>query len=118
MSKTEVVGTYFIGTGIDAKTGKRVFVGIDSHSGGYPYWSEWVQSAERYDTLEKAERNFSPSGYLERDAASIGIAKLTFNLEIMSDHDVDHYRRQKLLAERKKLEDQIAALDAELNGGK
>ena len=46
MEKVEIGKVYVI-TGIE--NGKRVYVGIDHHSGGYEYWASDFRQAKQYD---------------------------------------------------------------------
>lgn len=40
----------YVISGIRTKDNVRVFIAIDDHSGGYPYWSPYYRSAKHYGT--------------------------------------------------------------------
>ena len=108
---------YYVVTGITTekahgKAGERVYTGTDSHSGGYPYWTKWPSSADRYKDIEQAiarYRECTNEGYMSNQATNIriGVVRTTVDLASVTTEHIDEKRKEaalnKLTADEKRL---------------
>jgi hypothetical protein len=89
------------------KAGKRVYYDTDSHSGGYPYWSPWLDQHKTWDELDKIP-TFSSTDYMRQDVVSIEVLEVEIQARVVSTTEIVSEVRAKAMAE-------IAKLEAELN---
>jgi hypothetical protein len=89
------------------KAGKRVYYDTDSHSGGYPYWSPWLDQHRTWDELDKIP-TFSSTDYMRTDVVSIEVLEVEIQARVVSTTEIVSEVRAKAMAE-------IAKLEAELN---
>ena len=89
------------------KTGKRVYYDTDSHSGGYPYWSPWLDQHKTWDELDKIP-TFSSTDYMRQDVVSIEVLEIEIQARVVQTTEIVSEVRAKAMAE-------IAKLEAELN---
>jgi hypothetical protein len=89
------------------KAGKRVYYDTDSHSGGYPYWSPWLDQHKTWDELDKIP-TFSSTDYMRTDVVSIEVLEVEIQARVVSTTEIVSEVRAKAMAE-------IAKLEAELN---
>lgn len=91
--------------------GQTVFYAIDQQSGGYPYWSNWMNSAEAFADIEKASRAFDEasggSSYLSRNVSHVRLVKAVTTLTPVKDEDIKRKKREAALS---KLTDEEKAL--------
>jgi hypothetical protein len=108
LSEIEQLEEKYVLTAI-SQHGSRVFYAVDSHSGGYPYWSEHIQHAEQWDELHKATAAYENSTmkYLKDEKITnikIGILKTTIDLKDIDDPLVLAQRKKAVLAKLTKEE--------------
>ena len=89
------------------KAGKRVYYDTDSHSGGYPYWSPWLDQHKTWDELDKIP-TFSSTDYMRQDVVSIEVLEIEIQARVVQTTEIVSEVRAKAMAE-------IAKLEAELN---
>jgi hypothetical protein len=89
------------------KAGKRVYYDTDSHSGGYPYWSPWLDQHRTWDELDKIP-TFSSTDYMRQDVVSIEVLEVEIQARVVQTTEIVSEVRAKAMAE-------IAKLEAELN---
>ena len=93
--------------------GKRGFYAIDSHSGGYPYWSNNLRSAELVDSLDKLDTMDNVS-YLRNNVVSIEVLKIETTATVVSTEEIVSAARAKALAEIAEIEDLLRTKTAAL----
>jgi hypothetical protein len=114
MSLVENLPEYYMITGItteqhSARPGRRVYFSVDTHSGGYPYWSTLFQSAERLYDIEEAIRSYKEAkkGYMADQATSIMLVMARTSLHAVSDTEIEQTQKEaalnKLTAEERRL---------------
>lgn len=114
---------YYVITGISTEDRKRrahgqdrnerVFVGTDSHSGGYPYWSTIFGSANRYKDITEAlkalrdTKHGSGVGYMANQATDIRLVAVRIDLVGVSEQKIHDEQVQaaldKLTADERRL---------------
>lgn len=109
-----IVNTSFIIMGIDKK-GEKVYYTVDHSSGGYPYWTSYWSTVEKFTDIAKVTRACSIDGYMAEQAGDIQIMKLE---EIVYPFSVTNAKEELIkVAEaqieeiRLKLKEQISALN-------
>ena len=104
--KTFTIKKVYALSAID-KAGKRVYYDTDSHSGGYPYWSPWLNQHKTWDALDKIP-TFSSTDYMRTDVVSIEVLEVEIQARVVQTTEIVSEVRAKAMAE-------IAKLEAELN---
>lgn len=98
MNKTINLPEKYVITAIDK--GERVYYAIDSHSGGYPYWSTYFGSAKMFETLEKvvAARNGATNASYMREVTNVDIGVLRLFLGEVSETKIAEERKRVALS--------------------
>ena len=99
------------------KAGKRVYYDTDSHSGGYPYWSPWLDQHKTWDELDKIP-TFSSTDYMRRDVVSIEVLEVEIQARVVQTTEIVSEVRAKAMAEIAKLELELRRKVALLEGTK
>jgi hypothetical protein len=99
------------------KAGKRVYYDTDSHSGGYPYWSPWLNQHKTWDALDKIP-TFSSTDYMRQDVVSIEVLEIEIQARVVSTTEIVSEVRAKAMAEIEKLELELRRKVALLEGTK
>jgi hypothetical protein len=99
------------------KAGKRVYYDTDSHSGGYPYWSPWLNQHKTWDELDKIP-TFSSTDYMRRDVVSIEVLEVEIQARVVQTTEIVSEVRAKAMAEIAKLEQELRRKVAMLEGAK
>ena len=99
------------------KAGKRVFYDTDSHSGGYPYWSPYLNQHKVWESLDKIPA-FSGTDYMRRDITSIEVLEVKIQARIVESTEIVSEARAKAMAEIAKIEKELARKVAMLEGTK
>jgi len=103
MSEKTILNTKFVITNIF--NGKRQYYAIDSHSGGYPYWSDYIGSAKEFKDLNNIPTSYDD--YMQDKAATIEILQIDEVATIISTKDIISQAKQTAMIE-------IAKVEAEL----
>lgn len=105
----------YIVTGISKdthSTGETVYLDIDTHSGGYPYWTSSIQSARTYDTVERAVSAISGCDFMFQQAHSVKVCTLEYVCTPVQEVGPNVLKLQQTIAvERIKLAENIAQLE-------
>jgi hypothetical protein len=99
------------------KAGKRVYYDTDSHSGGYPYWSPWLDQHKTWDELDKIP-TFSSTDYMRQDVISIEVLEVEIQARVVQTTEIVSEVRAKAMAEIEKLEQELRRKVALLEGTK
>jgi hypothetical protein len=99
------------------KAGERVYYDIDSHSGGYPYWSTYYNDSRSYDSLTKIPI-IGPRDYLRNDVIRIEVLEVNIQAKIVQTTEMVSEARAKAMAEIAKIEAELARKIALLEGTK
>jgi hypothetical protein len=99
------------------KAGKRVYYDTDSHSGGYPYWSPWLDQHRTWDELDKIP-TFSSTDYMRRDVVSIEVLEVKIQAKVVQTTEIVSEAKAKAMAEIAKIEKELAHKIAMLEGTK
>lgn len=102
LSEIEELEKKYVLTAISGRDG-RVFYALDTQSGGYPYWTEYVQRAEQWDELNKATAAYeqSTTKYLKSDGITqikIGVITTTIDLKDIDDPLAIAQRKKAILS--------------------
>jgi len=99
------------------KAGKRVYYDTDSHSGGYPYWSPYLNQHKVWDALDKIP-TFGSTDYMRRDVTSIEVLEVKIQAKIVQTTEIVSEARAKAMAEIDKIQKELAHKIAMLEGVK
>lgn len=99
------------------KAGERVYYDIDSHSGGYPYWSTYYTDSRSYDSLTKIP-TIGPRDYMRNDVARIEVLEVNIQAKIVQTTEMVSEARAKAMAEIAKIEAELSRKIALLEGTK
>lgn len=102
---------------LSRKTGAREYYANDPHSGGYPYWSEYISSATTYDTMEEVPI----IGLDDRDRsglASLEVLRVDTVATVVETTDLISEAKAKAMAEIEKIQAELASRIAALGGMK
>lgn len=92
---------------------KRVFLGIDSNSGGYGYWTDYVGMARKYSKLDELYK-ISKDDYLRKEVVEIQVLRVNEIAEIVTTEEIVSEAKAKAMAEvaeiQKKLDKKLAEL--------
>jgi hypothetical protein len=99
------------------KAGKRVYYDTDSHSGGYPYWSPYLNQHKVWDALDRIP-TFSSTDYMRRDVTSIEVLEIKVQAKVVQTTEIVSEARAKAMAEIGQIEKELARKIAMLEGTK
>jgi hypothetical protein len=99
------------------KAGKRVYYDTDAHSGGYPYWSPWLNQHKTWDTLDKIP-TFSSTDYMRRDVTSIEVLEVKVQAKVVQTTEIVSEAKAKAMAEIDKIQKELTRKIAQLEGMK
>jgi hypothetical protein len=99
------------------KAGKRVYYDTDSHSGGYPYWSPWLNQHKTWKSLDEIP-TFSSTDYMRQDVVSIEVLEVEIQARVVQTTEIVSEVRAKAMAEIAKLEQELRRKVAMLEGTK
>lgn len=99
------------------KSGKRVYYDTDSHSGGYPYWSPWLNQHRTWDALDKIPV-LGGEDYMRRDVVSIEVLEVEIQARVVSTTEIVSEARAKAEAEITLIRKELARKLAQLEGVK
>ncbi len=92
----------YVLSSIDAK-GNRGFYALDAHSGGYPYWSSSLRSAELVDSLDKLDPMTNDT-YMRNNIISLEVLKIETIATVVSSEEMVSAARAKAMAEIAEIE--------------
>lgn len=96
------------------KTGAQEYQGTDSYSGGYPYWSSQISSADRYEAIPKnLAQIIKTIGSDDKWEISLIQVVHTVLTEVRQDHILEaakEEQRNELRQQIRKLEDKLKAI--------
>jgi uncharacterized protein (UPF0335 family) len=115
-SKTFTIKKAYMLTAID-KAGKRVYYDIDSHSGGYPYWSTYYNDSRSYDSLTKIPI-IGPKDYLRNEVTRIEVLEVEIQAKVVQTTEIMSEARAKAEAEITQIRKELARKLALLEGVK
>jgi hypothetical protein len=99
------------------KAGKRVYYDTDSHSGGYPYWSPWLNQDTTWKSLDEIP-TFSSTDYMRQDVTTIEVLEIEIQARVVQTTEIVSEVRAKAMAEIEKLELELRRKVALLEGTK
>ena len=99
------------------KAGKRVYYDTDSHSGGYPYWSPFLDQHKTWETLDKIP-TIGTKDYLKDEVTRIEILEVKIQAKVVQTTEIVSEVRAKAMAEIEKLEQELRRKVAMLEGTK
>jgi len=112
MSTNIKLSTKFIISGIKADN-SRVYYAIDTHSGGYPYWSTYHGSAKEFDAVVDVYQ-VGKEDYMRKEVIKIEVLKVESIASIVRTEEIVSAAKAKAMAEideiQKKLNEKTAAL--------
>lgn len=99
------------------KEGKRVYYDTDSHSGGYPYWSPYLNLHKVWESPDKIP-TFPSTDYMRRDVTRIEVLEVKIQAKIVESTELVSEARAKAMAEIDKIQKELARKIAMLEGVK
>ena len=99
------------------KAGKRVYYDTDSHSGGYPYWSPFLNQHKTWETLDKIP-TIGTKDYLKDEVTRIEVLEVKIQAKIVESTELVSEARAKAMAEIAKIEKELTRKIAMLEGTK
>lgn len=99
------------------KAGKRVYYDTDSHSGGYPYWSPYLNQHRTWDALDKMPV-LGGEDYMRRDVTSIEVLEVKIQAKVVQTTEIMSEARAKAEAEITQIRKELARKLAMLEGTK
>ena len=115
-TKTFTISKAYVLSAI-SKAGKRVYYDVDSHSGGYPYWSTYASSARKFDSLEKIP-TIGSKDYMRNDVTVIEVLEVKMQAKIVESTELVSEAKAKAMAEIDKIQKELARKIAMLEGTK
>ena len=115
-TKTFTIKRAYALSAID-RTGKRVYYDTDAHSGGYPYWSPYLNQHKVWESLDKIP-TFTSTDYMRRDVTSIEVLEIKVQAKVVATTEIVSEVRAKAMAEIEKLEQELRRKVAMLEGTK
>lgn len=90
MSNKKFKGYTVVGT--DIIKNEEVFYAIDSHSGGYPYWSSFIKDTTKNirEALAWLNEATSTKSYMSRDVTDVVIVKVFETYEVVPTAELQH----------------------------
>ena len=114
--KTFTISKAYILSAIN-KAGKRVYYDTDSHSGGYPYWSDYAAGCKRFEVLDKIP-TLKGTDYMRTDVVSIEVLEVKMQAKVIESTEMVSEAKAKAMAEIAKIEKELARKIAMLEGTK
>ena len=99
------------------KAGKRVYYDTDSHSGGYPYWSPFLNQHKTWETLDKIP-TIGAKDYLKDEVTRIEVLEVKIQAKVVQTTEIVSEARAQAMAEIAKIEKELARKIAMLEGTK
>jgi hypothetical protein len=99
------------------KAGKRVYYDTDAHSGGYPYWSPWLNQHKTFDSLDKIP-TFSSTDYMRRDVVSIQVLEVEIRAQVVQFTELVSEAKARAMAEIERIQQDLDKKVAALEGMK
>lgn len=99
------------------KAGQRVYYDTDAHSGGYPYWSPYLNHFKTWETLDKIP-TFGSTDYMRRDVVTIEVLEVKVQAKVVQTTEIVSEAKAKALAEIAKIEKELAHKIAMVEGMK
>jgi hypothetical protein len=99
------------------KAGKRVYYDTDAHSGGYPYWSTFLNQHRTWETLDKIP-TIGTKDYLRNEVTGIEVLEVKIQAKIVESTEIVSEAKAKAMAEIAKIEKELARKIAMLEGTK
>ena len=116
MSKTFTISKAYILSAIK-KDGSRVYYDTDAHSGGWPYWSTYVNSCKRFEVLDKIP-TFKGSDYMRTEVVSIEVLEVKLQAKVIESTEIVSEAKAKAMAEIASIQKELARKIAMLEGTK
>jgi len=99
------------------KAGKRVYYDTDSHSGGYPYWSDYLNQFKTFESLDKIP-TFSSTDYMRRDVTTIEVLEVEIRAKVVQTTELVSEAKARAMAEIEKIQRELSKKVAALEGMK
>jgi hypothetical protein len=99
------------------KAGERVYYDTDAHSGGYPYWSPWLNQHKTFDSLDKIP-TFSSTDYMRRDVVSIQVLEVEIRAQVVQTTELVSEAKARAMAEIERIQQDLDKKVAALEGMK
>jgi hypothetical protein len=99
------------------KAGKRVYYDTDSHSGGYPYWSPWLNQYKTFESLDKIP-TFGSDDYMRRDVVSIQVLEVEIRAQVVKTTELVSEVKARAMAEIERIQQDLTKKIAALEGMK
>ena len=115
-TKTFTIKRAYALSAID-RTGKRVYYDTDAHSGGYPYWSPYLNQHKVWESLDKIP-TFGSTDYMRRDVTTIEVLEVRVQAKVVATTEIVSEVRAKAMSEIAKLEQELRRKVAMLEGTK
>lgn len=112
--KTFTIETSYALSGIK-QDGTRVYYDIDSHSGGYPYWSTYASNAKKFKDLTKVP-TLAKKDYLRTEVVKLEIIKVSLCATVVESTDLVSAAAVKAMAEIDQIKKDLACKIAALEG--
>lgn len=106
MPKSFIIKTTHLLSAIN-KWGIRVYYAIDHHSGGYPFWSDWVSSAQEFDVLEKIPV-IGPNDYMRNNITTIEVLHVDLQVTVLDSVELVSVAKAKAMAEIEEIQRELA----------
>jgi hypothetical protein len=113
-AKTFTISKAYILSAIN-KAGKRVYYDTDSHSGGYPYWSDYAEGCKRFEVLDKIP-TLKGTDYMRKEVVRIEVLEVKLQAKIVQTTEMVSEAKAKAMAEIAKIEKELARKVAMLEG--
>lgn len=89
------------------KAGKRVYYDTDPQSGGYAYWSPWMNQDQTWESLDKIP-TFSREHYMCQLVTSIEVLEVQVRVKVVQSTELVSVARAKAMAEIAKIQEDLA----------
>jgi hypothetical protein len=111
MINNNTLDSYYVITAINTKSKEREYYATDSHSGGYPYWTSFLSSAERKKSVPVIKWSYNDCMFSEHPDIEI----LRIDVIVAESWTVEDAARAVFTEKKSKLEAEIKALQAEMD---
>lgn len=105
-NKTFTISKAFVLSALK-KDGARVYYDVDSHSGGYPYWSTSALGCRQFHDLDKIP-TFKHDDYMRREVTVIEVLEVKYQARVVESTEVVSEVKAKAMAEIAKIEKELA----------
>mgnify|MGYP001627437032 CR=1 FL=1 len=99
------------------KTGQRVYYDTDAHSGGYPYWSTFLDLFKTFESLDKVP-TIGPKDYMRNEVTRIEVLEVKVQAKVVSSTELVSEAKAKAMAEIDKIQKELARKISALEGMK